>query len=105
MLFDPSRRVLLRGELMLETDGKGRSEITVKNDVTGITEHLVFQSGSLWIPVMQLIQAIQDTHTDVDVGVTIVDGSGGVCGDCDGMGELPDADGNWRVCERCGGRI
>lgn len=105
MLFDPSRGVVLRGEIRLQTDGKGRSEITVKNDVTGVQEHLVFQTGALWIPVMQLIQAIQDTHTDVEIGLTVIDGSGGVCSDCHGLKEMEDDEGNWVACKACGGRI
>lgn len=105
LLFDSNRGVILRGEIRLMTDGKGRSEIHVANDQTGLTEHLVFTTGSLWIPVMQLIQVIQDAHAVVDVDVQVVDGTDGECGDCGGLGEYEDEEGNWRTCRHCGGRV
>lgn len=103
--FDSNHGVILRGEIRLVTDGKGRSEIHVINDETGLTERLVFRTGSLWIPVMQLIQVIQEMHTTIDVGVRVIDDSGGTCGDCNGLGEYSDEEGNWRTCKRCGGRV
>ena len=105
LLFDPNRGVVLRGEICLTSDGKGRSEIHVTNDVTGIQEHLVFTSGQTWIPVLQLIQAIQDTHLDIDIGVTVIDGTRGVCAECEGLGECEDDEGNWTPCKLCGGRV
>lgn len=106
LLQNENTGVVLRGEIRLWSDGKGRSEIHVANDVTGIAEHLVFQSGQTWIPVLQLIQAIQDTHIEVDLGVpVIIDGNNGVCASCDGLGECTDEDGNWVTCGQCGGRV
>lgn len=104
-LFDPKRGVVLRGEIRLTTDGKSRSEIYVENDVTGVSERLVFQTGSLWIPVMQLIQVIQEAHSEVDVGLTVIDGLQGACCECDGLGEITDDEGNWDTCPMCGGRV
>ena len=105
LLFDPTRGVVLRGEIRLMSDGKGRSEIHVRNDETGNAEHLVFSSGGLWIPVLQLIQAIQDTHTEVDIGVSVIDGNGGPCSMCGGLVEGYDDEGNTITCPQCGGRI
>lgn len=103
MLMDGDTRVILRGEIALITDGHGRSEIQVRNDETGMMERLVFTTGALWIPVMQLIQAIRDTHTPVDLHVGVIDGSGGVCATCGGAGQAQDTEGNWRQCPACGG--
>lgn len=105
VLFDPSRGVVMRGEIRLHSDGKRRSEIFVTNDETGLSEHLVFESGSTWIAVLQMIQAVHDTHTLVDVNVAVVDGTQGNCTACEGLGEYADDEGNWHVCQQCGGRL
>lgn len=90
--------VILHGEIALMTDGQGRSEIQVRNNETGSMERLVFTTGTMWIPVWHLIQAIRDTHGQVDV----IDGSQGACGDCVD-GEYEDDEGNWKPCPVCGG--
>lgn len=103
MLFDGTSKVILRGEIALMSDGKSRSEIHVKNEETGMTERLVFTTGPLWIPVLQLIQAIRDTHTEYDILADVVDGSHGSCGECDGVKQVTDDEGNWKPCPVCMG--
>lgn len=103
MLLDGTTGVVLRGEIALMSDGKGRSEIHVRNDETGLMERLVFTSGTLWIPVMQLIQAIRDTHEAVEVQVDVIDGTAGRCSGCDGVKQVADDEGNWRPCPLCMG--
>lgn len=103
MLLDGTSGVILRGEIALMTDGKGRSEIHVRNDETGMVEKLVFTTGPLWIPVMQLMQAIRDTHESYDIGVKVVDGSHGACEGCGGAKQYADEEGNWQPCPACMG--
>lgn len=97
MLMDADTRVILRGEIALMSDGKGRSEIHVRNDETGMVEKLVFTTGTLWIPVLQLIQAIRDTHEIHDIGVAVE-----ACTECV-HGEYEDEHGNWKPCPACMG--
>lgn len=103
MLYDSAKSVVLSGEIALMSDGRGRSEIHIRNQETGLMERLVFTTGTLWIPVMQLIQAIRDTHDVIDNQLAIVDGNAGTCADCGGVRQVTDAEGNWRACPRCMG--
>lgn len=68
LLHDKSRNVVLRGCFHMTTDDTGRLEVHVTNDVTGISEMLVFLDTTSWNPIMQIVQALQDVWTDVDVG-------------------------------------
>ena len=103
MLMDGDTRVVLRGEIALMTDGRNRSEIHVTNEETGMMERLVFTTGSLWIPVMQLIQAIREMHDPVDVVTSVIDGNAGNCSECGGVKQVTDEEGNWKPCPVCMG--
>lgn len=99
MLFDTRTDTLMRGKLSVIVD-TDRAEIRLENDVTGIATSHAFTSPEQVGMMKWFIQAVQDTHTDIDLGMPRIDP---VCLHCTGLGEVDD-NGTWRKCEMCDGK-
>ena len=99
ILLDHVKQVILSGEVALLSDGKGRSEIQIRDSESGRVEQLVFSTGTMWIPVYQLMLAIQDVHQRDEVEVVVPGHE--VCPECGGHREYEDGEGNWRTCQIC----
>jgi hypothetical protein len=100
VFFDGGRSVLLAGRLVLNSDGRSRSEIVVRNLSGHIEERIVFTGGNRWIPVYQLIQVIREAY-DVSAAVPPDTSAPIACGTCGGLKGGLDIDGNWRDCPTC----
>ena len=101
MMFNPDTRVLQRGNLVLMLDEE-RAMVHVKNDVTGIETLEYFDSPDQRYVIEWLMWAIEQTHTDVDVGISTVTIDTVDC-TCNGLGETQNADGDWIRCKACEG--
>lgn len=69
LLFDARSNQLMRGQICIKLD-TDQASIQLENDVTGITDTRHFTSPDQIEVINWIIGAVQDTHTDVDLGIS-----------------------------------
>ena len=105
-LMDGMSGFMFDGEIALLTDFRRRSEIQVRDGESGEEERLVFSTGQLYVPVMQMIQVITELHTSTQVrfvttpdSAVLIPAEPERCPKCGGYGFVVDEWGYEDVCE------